>query len=105
LYRGAQRVGAQLADGDGGDHPQRRSDHAARRLTHGQDRARRGSAPRCGLDALSLRPRHSRGSSNTALKAMKMMTPIIAAKNTAGKETVDSIMSATRALPPPRKMQ
>ena len=60
---------------------------------------------RRGLDALSLRPRHSRGSSNTALKAMKMMTPMIAAKNTAGKETVDSIMSATWSLPPPRTMQ
>jgi hypothetical protein len=52
-----------------------------------------------------LRPRHSRGSSNTALKAMKMMTPMIAAKNTAGKETVDSIMSAPWSLPPPRTMQ
>ena len=74
-------------------------------MTHRHDHACWGSVPRRGLDALSLRPRHSRGSSNTALKAMKMMTPMIAAKNTAWKETVDSIMSAPWSLPPPRTMQ
>ena len=38
------------------------------------------------------RPLHSCGSSNTSLSAMKTMAPIIAAKNMAGKEAVDSSM-------------
>ena len=37
-------------------------------------------------------PLHSCGSSNSSLKAMKTMTPMIAAKKMAGKETVDSSM-------------
>src|SRR5215510_461910 len=42
---------------------------------------------------------HSCGSSNSSLKAMKTMTPMIAAKNMAGKETVDSSMLSACSLP------
>src|SRR4030095_12061451 len=50
---------------------------------------------------LSLRPLHSCGSSNSSLRAMKTMTPIIAAKNMAGKEAVDSNMLSECSLPAP----
>jgi hypothetical protein len=44
---------------------------------------------------------HSCGSSNSSRRAMKTMTPIIAAKNMAGKETVDSNMLSACSLPAP----
>src|SRR6516162_10483847 len=46
-------------------------------------------------------PPHSCGSSNNSLKAMKTMTPMIAAKNMAGKETVDSSMLPACSLSAP----
>ena len=46
-------------------------------------------------------PLHSCGSSNNSLKAMKTMTQMIAAKNMAGKETVDSSMLSACPHPPP----
>src|SRR5215469_2677890 len=46
-------------------------------------------------------PLHSCGSSNNSLKAMKTMTPMIAAKNMAGKETADSSMLSPCPHPAP----
>ena len=51
---------------------------------------------------LSLRPLYSCGSSNSSLKAMKTMTPIIAAKNMAGKEKVDSSILPTCSFRAPQ---
>src|SRR5262249_26787849 len=47
----------------------------------------------------TLRTLHSCGSSKSSLKAMKTMTPMIAAKNMAGKEGVDSSMFSACSLP------
>jgi hypothetical protein len=53
----------------------------------------------------TLRTLHSCGSSNSSLKAMKTMTPMIATKNMAGKEAVDSSsMFSARSLPAPYTM-